>query len=213
MSGRPQGFVTARHFTHFIAHSKFPQGAAFVHAEGAVTYTHVHAHTPSPPYASLLGACPPRQAVEMQKQIAGAGRQPRGCVEADVCVFEVNVTFLGWHEAALCPLAPGGSSQGKTLMEVWGLQGGHFMVWTKSLALQQKRPVWHKLEASSLAASCFYELCGSRACSFAVFFIKTYKEKMKLYIQERLHDFNFAWRNIHCKPKEVNLYFIFIFLI
>lgn len=213
MSGRPQGFVTARHFTHFIAHSKFPQGAAFVHAEGAVTYTHVHAHTPSPPLRVSPGRVPSSAGGGDAKANCRSGEATTGlCGSRRVRVWG-DVTFLGWHEAALCPLAPGGSSQGKTLMEVWGLQGGHFMVWTKSLALQQKRPVWHKLETSSLAASCFYELCGSRACSFAVFFIKTYKEKMKLYIQERLYDFNFAWKNIHYKPKEVNLYFIFIFLI
>lgn len=124
-----------RHITHFITHSKFPQAATFIHIQARVTHTRTHVFSLC--VRALLSSqwrCKLNCRV-FRSRAATAGL----CVEETLCVCVCmcvwgDVTFLGWHEATVCPLAPGGSSQGKTLMEVWGLRGG--ISWCEQKALR-----------------------------------------------------------------------------
>lgn len=136
-----------RHITHFITHSRFPQAATFIHIQARVTHTRTHVFSLC--VRALLSSqwrcklnCRVFEEQGGNRRAVCGGDTVCECVH--VCLRWCDISGLTWSDS-LPPRAwrelPGKDTDGGL-----GSPGGNFMVWTKSPALRQKRPVKHKLE-------------------------------------------------------------------
>lgn len=158
--------AVCRHITHFITHTKFPQAATFIHIQHKVTHT----HTQTPTFLLfILRVRPPWQPMEKQSKLwsiqeqggndgaaCGGDIRARECV-CVVCLRWCDISGLTWS-GTLPPRAwrelPGKDTDGGP----GSPGGGGFMVWTKSPALRQKRPVKHKLELPHYLPNAFLNI-------------------------------------------------------